>query len=150
MGKCDIVLCGRQAIDGETAQVGSQVAQRLGMPQITYAEEIFSVTDGHVVVKRRIDDGIEVVEAPLPLVVTVDGSAVPCRPRNAKWLMSYKNADVETWSAAEIGADMAQCGLLGSPTRVMAVESVVLKAKESRVMGSSDEEIENLMVELLA
>jgi electron transfer flavoprotein beta subunit len=64
--------------------------------------------------------------------------------------MSYKNADVETWSAEEIGADMAQCGLLGSPTRVMAVESVVLKAKESRVMGSSDEEIENLMVELIA
>lgn len=150
MGKCDIVLCGRQAIDGETAQVGSQVAQRLGMPQITYAEEVFSVTDGYVVVKRRIDDGIEVVKAPLPLVITIDGSAVPCRPRNAKWLMSYKNADVETWSAEEIGADMAQCGLLGSPTRVMAVESVVLKAKESRVMGSSDEEIENLMVELLA
>ena len=150
MGKFDLVLCGRQAIDGETAQVGSQVAGRLGVPQIAYAEKILSVNDGRIVVKRRIDDGVEIVEAPLPLVVTVDGSAAPCRPRNAKLLMSYKNAGVETWSAADIEADMAQCGLPGSPTRVKAVENVVLKAKESRVMGASDEEIENLMIELFA
>ena len=149
MGKCDIVLCGRQAIDGETAQVGSQVAERLGMPQITYAEKILSVNDGQITVKRRIDDGVEIVEAPLPLVVTVDGSAAPCRPRNAKWLMSYKHADIEMWSATDIDADLAQCGLAGSPTRVKAVESVVLKAKEARVMGSSDEEIEELMKSLL-
>lgn len=149
MGKCDIVLCGRQAIDGETAQVGSQVAERLGMPQITYVEKILSVNDGQITVKRRIDDGVEVVEAPLPLVVTVDGSAAPCRPRNAKWLMSYKHADIEMWSATDIDADLAQCGLAGSPTRVKAVESVVLKAKEARVMGSSDEEIEELMKSLL-
>ena len=148
MGKCDIVLCGRQAIDGETAQVGSQVAERLGMPQITYAEKILSVSDGQITVKRRIDDGVEIVEAPLPLVVTVDGSAAPCRPRNAKWLMSYKHADIEMWSAADIDADLAQCGLAGSPTRVKAVESIVLKAKEARVMGSSDEEIEELMKSL--
>ena len=149
MGKCDIVLCGRQAIDGETAQVGSQVAERLGMPQITYAEKILSVNDGQITVKRRIDDGVEIVEAPLPLVVTVDGSAAPCRPRNAKWLMSYKHTDIEMWSATDIDADLAQCGLAGSPTRVKAVESVVLKAKEARVMGSSDEEIEELMKSLL-
>ena len=148
MGKCDIVLCGRQAIDGETAQVGSQVAERLGMPQITYAEKILSVNDGQITVKRRIDDGVEIVEAPLPLVVTVDGSAAPCRPRNAKWLMSYKHADIEMCSATDIDADLAQCGLAGSPTRVKAVESVVLKAKEARVMGSSDEEIEELMKSL--
>ena len=148
MGKCDIVLCGRQAIDGETAQVGSQVAERLGMPQITYAEKILNVNDGHVMVKRRIDDGVEIVEAPLPLVVTVDGSAAPCRPRNAKWLMSYKHTDIEMWSATDIDADLAQCGLAGSPTRVKAVESIVLKAKEARVMGSSDEEIEELMKSL--
>ncbi len=145
MGGHDIVLCGRQAIDGETAQVGSQVAERLGIPQITYAEEIQDVSDGHITVKRRIDNGVEVVEAPLPVVITVDGTAAPCRPRHAKLLMSYKNADIEAWSAADIEADITQCGFSGSPTRVKAVESIVLKAKESRVMGSSDEEIEELM-----
>ena len=130
MGAYDIILCGRQAIDGETAQVGSHV------------------NNGHIIVRRRIDDGVEVVEAPLPSVITVDGSASPCRPRNAKLLMSYKNADITQWNATDIEADTTQCGLSGSPTRVKAVESIVLKAKESRLMGSSDEESENLMKEL--
>ena len=148
MGAYDIILCGRQAIDGETAQVGSQVAERLAIPQITYAEEILDVNNGHIIVRRRIDDGIEVVEAPLPSVITVDASAAPCRPRNAKLLMSHKNAHIAQWDATDIEADTTQCGLSGSPTRVKAVESIVLKAKESRVMGSSDEEIEFLMKEL--
>ena len=148
MGTYDIVLCGRQAIDGETAQVGSQVAERLGVPQITYAEEILSVGEGSITIKRRIDDGIEVVEAPFPCVITVDGTAAPCRPRNAKLLMSHKRTSIAQWSAAAIEADITQCGLSGSPTRVKAVESIVLSAKESRVMGGSDEEIENLMVEV--
>ena len=148
MGGYDLVLCGRQAIDGETAQVGSQVAERLGVPQITYVEEILGVSDGHITVKRRIDDGVEVVEAPLPSVITVDGAAATCRPRNAKLLMSYKCADIKAWSAADIEADITQCGLSGSPTRVKTVDSIVLEAKESRVMGSSDEEIENLMKSL--
>ena len=148
MGAYDIILCGRQAIDGETAQVGSQVAERLAIPQITYAEEILDVNNGHIIVRRRIDDGVEVVEAPLPSVITVDASAAPCRPRNAKLLMSHKNAHIAQWDATDIEADVTQCGLSGSPTRVKAVESIVLKAKESRVMGSSDEEIEFLMKEL--
>ena len=148
MGAYDIILCGRQAIDGETAQVGSQVAERLGIPQITYAEEILEVNNEHITVKRRIDDGVEVVEAPLPSLITVDGLAAPCRPRNAKLLMSHKNADITQWNATDIEADVTQCGLSGSPTRVKAVESIVLKAKESRVMGSSDEEIDFLMKEL--
>ena len=148
MGTYDIVLCGRQAIDGETAQVGPQVAHRLGIPQITYAEEILSISEGRITIKRRIDDGVEVVEAPLPCVVTVDGAAAPCRPRNAKLLMSHKRTDIAQWSASDIEADITQCGLSGSPTRVKNVESIALSAKESRVMGGSDEEIENLMVEL--
>lgn len=148
MGTYDIILCGRQAIDGETAQVGSQVAERLGVPQVTYAEEVLSLSDEHITIKRRIDDGVEVVEAPLPCVITVDGAAVPCRPRHAKLLMSHKHASIATWNAADIEADTAQCGLSGSPTRVKAVESIVPTAKESRVMGCSDEEIEELMKDL--
>ena len=148
MGTYDIVLCGRQAIDGETAQVGSQVAERLGVPQITYAEEVLSLSEGRITIKRRIDDGVEVVEAPIPCVITVDGAAVPCRPRHAKLLMSHKHASIATWNAADIEADIAQCGLSGSPTRVKAVESIVPTAKESRVMGCSDEEIEELMKDL--
>ena len=92
MGKIDIMLCGRQAIDGDTAQVGPQVAEKLGLPQVTYAEEILEIDNNHITVKRRLENGVEVVKAPLPCVVTVNGSAAECRPRNAKRIMKFKRA----------------------------------------------------------
>lgn len=73
MGDFDLVIGGRQAIDGDTAQVGPQVAEKLGIPQITYAEEILSAEGGKVVVKRRLERGVETVEAPFPAVITVNG-----------------------------------------------------------------------------
>ncbi len=149
MGKYDIIIGGRQAIDGDTAQVGPQVAEKLGLTQITYAEEILKVEDGRITVKRHIDGGVETVEGPLPIVITVNGSAAPCRPRNAKLLMTYKNAEVTEWSVADIEADVEQCGLSGSPTKVKAIQNIVFKAKESKAMGDTDAEIENLIVELV-
>ncbi|MBQ7852829.1 MAG: electron transfer flavoprotein subunit beta/FixA family protein, partial [Muribaculaceae bacterium] len=74
-GNYDIILGGRQAIDGDTAQVGPQIAEKLGLPQVTYAEEILELKDGYVVVKRRLESGVETVKCPLPCVVTVNGSA---------------------------------------------------------------------------
>ena len=88
----DIVIGGRQAIDGDTAQVGPQVAQKLGLNQVTYAEEILKVENGVATIRRMIDGGVETVEAPLPVVITVNGSAAPCRPCNAKLVMKYKRA----------------------------------------------------------
>jgi electron transfer flavoprotein beta subunit len=148
MGAYDIILAGRQAIDGETAQVGPQVAERLGIPQVTYAEEILGVTDGHITIKRHIDDGVETVEAPLPLVITVDGSAAPCRPRHAKLLLTHKRTPISQWNLSDIDGDATKCGLAGSPTRVKEIQSIVLTAKENLVMGSSNEEIESLMSKL--
>lgn len=171
----DIILGGRQAIDGDTAQVGPQVAEKLGLPQVTYAEEILSLDPEKktIVVKRKIDGGVETVEAPLPCVVTVNGSAAPCRPRNAKRLMKYKNAtipaerpaapegtqqeaadvkpylNITQWGAADIEADPMQIGKTGSPTNVKTVKNIVFKAKDSRTMGSSDDEIDSLIKELI-
>lgn len=149
MGEYDIIIGGRQAIDGDTAQVGPQVAEKLGLTQITYAEEILKVEDGRIIVKRHIDGGVETVEGPLPIVITVNGSAAPCRPRNAKLLMTHKNAVITEWSVADIDGDVAQCGLSGSPTKVKAIQNIVFKAKESKAMGDTDAEIENLIVELV-
>ncbi len=149
MGEYDIIIGGRQAIDGDTAQVGPQVAEKLGLTQITYAEEILKVEDGRITVKRHIDGGVETVEGPLPIVITVNGSAAPCRPRNAKLLMTHKNAVITEWSVADIDGDVAQCGLSGSPTKVKAIQNIVFKAKESKAMGDTDAEIENLIVELV-
>lgn len=84
IGEYDIILGGRQAIDGDTAQVGPQVAEKLNLSQVTYAEKILKVENGKATVKRRLERGVETVVAPLPLVITVNGSADECRPRNAK------------------------------------------------------------------
>lgn len=94
IGNYDIILGGRQAIDGDTAQVGPQVAEKLGLTQITYAEEILGVDEKakRITVKRHIDGGVETVEGPLPIVITVNGSAASCRPRNAKLVQKYKHA----------------------------------------------------------
>ena len=173
IGVPDVILGGRQAIDGDTAQVGPQVAQKLGLPQVTYVEEILKCADGKMTVKRHIDGGVETVEAPLPLVLTVNGSAVPCRPRNAKLVMKYKRAMVPMempaeglayaddyekkpyltlgqLTTADVDADLAQCGLSGSPTKVKAVQNIVFKAKESKVLTASDADVEGLIQELLA
>ena len=92
IGDVDIVIGGRQAIDGDTAQVGPQVAQKLGLNQVTYAEEILKIENNIATIRRHIDGGVETVEVPLPCVITVNGSAAPCRPCNAKLVMKYKYA----------------------------------------------------------
>ena len=178
IGEYDLIIGGRQAIDGDTAQVGPQVAEKLGLPQVTYVEEIEEVSGKAIRVKRHIDGGVETVEAPLPIVLTVNGSAAPCRPRNAKLVMKYKRAlggqekaaltkegaslpyadqyekhpylNITEWSVADVNGDTKQCGLSGSPTKVKKIENIIFQAKESKTLTGSDADVENLIVELLA
>ena len=179
IGEYDIIIGGRQAIDGDTAQVGPQVAEKLGLTQITYAEEILALDEEakRITVKRHIDGGVETVEGPLPIVITVNGSAAPCRPRNAKLVMKYKRAlgaqekaaitkdgatlpyaelydknpylNITEWSVADVDGDLKQCGLSGSPTKVKAIQNISFQAKESKTLTGSDADIEGLIVELL-
>ena len=170
----DVIFAGRQAIDGDTAQVGPQVAEKLGLPQVTYAEEILEVREGALVIKRRLEHGTEVVECPIPAVVTVNASAAECRPRNAKRVMKYKGAlagseiaaapespaaqraaakeylRIVEWAAADVDPDPAQLGLQGSPTKVKRIENVVFAAKEAKKLTAADNDINELMVELIA
>lgn len=173
IGKVDLILCGRQAIDGDTAQVGPQVAEKLGLNQITYAEEIVNLSNNSITVKRRLERGVEVVKGALPLVVTVDGSAPSCRPRNAKLTMKYKRAatpseqqeggldytnifdekpylKIAEWGVIDIEHDPQWLGLSGSPTKVKQIENVVFTAKESKKLTANDVEIDELMKELIA
>ena len=92
LGKIDIVFSGRQAIDGDTAQVGPQVAEKLEIPQITYAEELLYIAENEIVIKRRLERGVETVKTGFPVLVTVHGNANDCRPRHAKLLMTNKKA----------------------------------------------------------
>ncbi|MBR5644686.1 MAG: electron transfer flavoprotein subunit beta/FixA family protein [Salinivirgaceae bacterium] len=168
----DVIICGRQAIDGDTAQVGPQVAEKLNIPQITYAEEIVAADDKKIRIKRRLERGVETVECQYPVLVTVNGSAAPCRPRNAKRLMKFKKAtgkserannealeklvaakpylDINEWTVNDIECDVNQLGLAGSPTKVKQIENIVFQAKEAKVLGNSDAEIDDLMKELIA
>lgn len=170
----DVIVAGRQAIDGDTAQVGPQVAEKLGLPQVTYAEEIVEIRESSLVIKRRLEHGTEVVECPLPAVITVNASAAECRPRNAKRVMKYKYAlasseiaaaadsaaarraaatpylQIVEWAAADVDPDESQLGLQGSPTKVKKIENVVFAAKEAKKLSGSDEEMNSLMVELIA
>ncbi|MDE6324511.1 MAG: electron transfer flavoprotein subunit beta/FixA family protein [Paramuribaculum sp.] len=173
IGNYDLIVGGRQAIDGDTAQVGPQIAEKLGIPQVTYAEEILDITPEKITVKRRLENGVETLRAPLPCVVTVNGSAADCRPRNAMRLQKYKYAastsekeklsddrkallekreylNIPEWSAAFVEADPEQIGMPGSPTKVKAIENVVFTAKESRAIDNNDEQIEQLIQELIA
>jgi len=173
IGDFDIIIGGRQAIDGDTAQVGPQVAEKLGLTQITYAEKILDINEKTITVKRHIDGGVETVQGPLPIVLTVTGSADACRPRNAKRVQAYKYAltpseiaqnapkypelykknptlTIQEWSLADVNGDVMQCGLNGSPTKVKTIQNIVFQAKESKTMTGSDADIEGLIVELLA
>ena len=173
-GNFDIILGGRQAIDGDTAQVGPQIAEKLGLPQVTYAEDMLSLEDGHVTVLRRLEHGVYTVKAPLPCVITVNGSAAECRPRNAKRVMKYKRSaspsekaslspeqqqklaerpdlNIEEWNAAFIEADPEQIGLPGSPTKVKGIVNVVFTAKEALTLDAADDAaVEKLIQDLIA
>lgn len=172
MGHIDLIISGRQAIDGDTAQVGPQVAEKLGINQVTYAEQIQSIKDGVIRIKRRLERGVEIVEAPLPLVVTVNSSASECRPRGAKRIQKYKYAktvseiqtqsgeynpiyeerpylNIPEWGIVDVDANPTDCGLSGSPTKVKRIENVVFQAKESKSLTAADAEIDELMKELI-
>ena len=169
----DVIIAGRQAIDGDTAQVGPQVAEKMGLPQVTYAEEIVEVKESSLVVRRRLDRGVETVECPIPAVLTVNSSAPEIRPQNARLVMKYKWAMIPSevavasevaqrlveerdylriveMTAADIVCDEQQLGLSGSPTKVKKIENVVFQSKEAKCLTASDEDIASLMVELIA
>lgn len=171
--KPDIIVAGRQAIDGDTAQVGPQVAEKLGLPQVTYVEHIDLIDDNKIILKRRLEHGVETVSSPFPMLMTVNSSAPECRPMNARRLMKFKHAKtrseqqelgddymqlvqgkdylkINEWNVGDIQAEAQELGLAGSPTKVKQIENVVLQAKESLKLTASDEDINSLMVELIA
>ena len=169
----DLILGGRQAIDGDTAQVGPQCADKLNIPQITYVEEIISFSNNEIIAKRRLEKGVETVSSPFPCLMTVHGSSPACRSRHAKRVMQYKYARTKTelrsadelllslhekrpyltipeWSVEDIQADISKIGLAGSPTKVKSVENIVLTSNEAKILSDSDADIEMMIKELIA
>lgn len=179
IGAFDFVLAGRQAIDGDTAQVGPQTAEKLGIPQITYAEKLIDIRDDCVRVRRKIDGGYEILESRLPVLLTVLKDAAEPRPFSAKRVMAYKNAKslleleklaegnsllyidklvyeyknrslfIPTLTADDLHIDVSRCGIKGSPTKVYSVESVVLSGNEPTKIENSKAGMATLIDALL-
>ena len=168
----DIILCGRQAIDGDTAQVGPQIAEKLDINQLTCVSEVVAVDAGSITVRRSVEGGYEIVKSAFPVLMTVTGDANIPRSASAKRVMMYKSVDsrvceasydeaylspedcedakfIKEWNAATIEADPERCGISGSPTKVKKIDSVVLTARDVRQIENSDAGIGELVRELI-
>lgn len=166
IGKFDLIICGRQAIDGDTAQVGPQLAEKLGINQITNVSEIINATPESLEVKRNIENGYQVVKCIFPALLTVNSEINYPRPKSVKKVCAYKNIDtsksdsdeekrsdylsfIKEWDAKMVGAESKFCGLKGSPTQVNKIERVVLTTDQTKIVGSSELEIKELITELV-
>ena len=179
IGNYDFVFAGRQAIDGDTAQVGPQTAEKLNIPQITYTEEIVELTKDKIKIKRKIDGGYEIVESVFPVLITVLKDVVKPRPFDAKRVMAYKNAKslmdlekmtegnsllyidklvqefeeknlyIKTLTMDDLKLDPERCGIKGSPTKVHKVQSVVLAVGNHSLVKPTKEGLSNLIDQLM-
>jgi len=114
----DLIICGRQAIDGDTAQVGPELAEHLGIPHATDVCNNEEITEDKLVVKRLVEDGYEVLEMPLPALITVVKDINEPRMPSLKNMMRARKAGITVWGPSDIGANTGKIGLQGSPTRV--------------------------------
>jgi len=143
----DLVLCGKQAIDGDTAQVGPGIAERLGIPQVTYAREI-SIENGTLRVRRVLEEGYEIVETALPALVTALKQLNQPRYPSLKGLMAAKKADIPIWSAAALEADPQRVGMAGSPTKVVKTYTPSREHHAEILQGSPAEIAETVTAKL--
>ena len=150
LGDFDLILCGKQAIDGDTAQVGPGMAARLELPYVTCVQKIREVDPGHLVVERMMDDGYDVVRLPCPCLLTVVKDINEPRVPSLKGKMKAKKAEIKTLSAADIGAEEGCIGLAGSPTRVVNVFAPEPRGDREVFSGSVEEQVDQLMERLKA
>lgn len=174
IGKFDLILCGRQAIDGDTAQVGPQLAEKLKINQLTFISQIIDISEGpdsRITVKRSTENGYEILKSPLPVLLTITNSANKPRSAGVKRLLSFKNMGFKKentpfeetglhpkylsasehfkiWDIESLGIDKSLCGFMGSPTRVKKIKDIVLTTAGTKKIAATEEDISNLIREL--
>ena len=187
IGRYDLVFCGRQAIDGDTAQVGPQLAEKLGIVQVTYFERFEELNGQTVRIRRHVGNGWEIVQTRLPVLVTVLDLANEARPPGARRVMQYKRAQaaveiaaavaremptaseeqkevecgrrverlkmagllLEQWNLDDIEADLAWCGMSGSPTKVHRIQAIVLKKQGYSQVPPTQDGVRSMIHELI-
>ena len=144
----DLVFCGRQAIDGDTAQTGPQIGEKLDCAVVTYLEKL-ELEGDRAVATRDIGTGVETCKAKLPALFTVTERFGDLRPFEMRRVMKFKNAEPETFSCDDIGCEAERCGFAGSPTSVNKIESVVLAGGEFQEIPATDEGVGALVAGLI-
>ena len=163
LGRLDLIFCGRQAIDGDTGQVGPQLAEKLHLNQLTFVSEIREIgTDGKsITVRRTTESGFEILKSSFPVLITVTSDTNRPRPPSVKRLLSCKNTEFPQssalpdkenpfiqWNAETIGAEPDRCGSSGSPTRVQKIETISLTAGGMEQVPDTIEGISSLIGKL--
>ena len=148
IGTFDLIICGKQASDGDTAQVGPGISTHLDIPQVTYVKKVEEVKDSIIRVERMMEEGFEVIEAPLPVLLTVVKEINEPRLPSLKGMMRAKSAKITIWTQKELNLDPQAIGLCGSPTQVVKIFTPPQRAG-SQILSGDKEEIAGKLVELL-
>lgn len=148
IGGVDLVICGKQAIDGDTAQVGPGVAEELDIPHVTYVKKIVEIRDGYLKVERMVEGGYEVVETGLPALITVVKEINEPRVPSLKGMMRARKAEIPVWKAGDLGVDPGRIGLAGSPTTVVRIFTPELRRRGEMLEGTAVEQARALVERL--
>lgn len=148
IGTFDIILCGKQASDGDTAQVGPGISTHLDIPQVTYVKKIEEIKDSRTKVERMTEEGYDIVETPVPCLFTVVKEINTPRIPSLKGMMRAKAAKIVQWTAADMNADPKKIGLDGSPTRVVKIFTPPPR-KGGQILKGDTAEISGKVAELL-
>lgn len=149
-GPVDIILMGRQAIDGDTGQVGPGVAENLGIPHITDIRKIEQIADGRIVVERLLEEGYARLATSLPVVLTVVKEINEPRLPSLKGKLAARKKEIPVLKAVELGADAERFGLVGSPTQVMKIFTPPKPSGGKKFTGEPAETVGALLAELAA
>lgn len=148
IGDYDIILCGRQAIDGDTAQIGPQMAEYLGVPQVTYVRDV-KIKGKKLIVERTLEDGYEKIETSLPALITVIKDLnKPRYPSVGGIVDAYREREVKVWTAEDVAADISKIGLDGSPTQVKRTFAPEPKGEGEIISGTGEEAAKTLLQKL--
>lgn len=155
IGKYDLILCGKQAIDGDTGQVGPQLAEKLSINQITFVSEVVELKDGRITAHRLNDSGYEILCSPLPILITISSNTISPRPPNVRRVMAFKNSTFDKdaplftlWDREFVGLSEESCGFKGSPTKVKQIENIILNTHEMKQIPVTQEDIGAMIQEL--
>ena len=147
-GQYDIVVCGRQTLDGDTGQVGPELAEMLSVPFVAYVSQIEEIADGQIRVRRMIDEGHEIIQSPLPAVITVTKEINVPRLPSLRGIARAKRTVIPVWTAQALGVDPGKVGLAGSFTRVIKIFTPQRTRQGEILQGAIEEQAESLISKL--